>query len=225
MQPFEDLSGAEASASIARGLSQEVIGQLSKFKDIVVVESVDAQPDENVPSPRFALAGSVDLADDAFRLRVRFINRTDGSVLWANSYDNAMKVGELLAAQSDIARNVATTLAQSYGVTSKADAAIRIDNPPDDWVAYSCTLSFYAYRVESDVNRLPDIRNCLEQAVARFPTYATAWGLLSQAHIDAMRFSYPFDPRTSPKTIELALAAAKRAVELDPTIFAACRRR
>jgi TolB-like protein len=216
VQPFDDLTGTQASAAIARGLSQEVIGQLSKFKDIVVVESVDTRPDGRGPSPRFALAGSVNLSDDAFRLRVRFINPADGSVLWANSYDGGMNVGELLRAQSDIARNVATTLAQSYGVISKADASVRMDNPPDDWAAYSCTLSFYAYRVEVDVNRLPGIRDCLEKAVARFPDYATAWGLLSQAYIDGMRFSYPFDPRTSPKTIDQALAAAKRAVELDP---------
>ncbi len=216
VQPFEDLTGTQASATIARGLSQEVVGQLSKFKDIVVVESVDTRPGETIPSPRFALAGSVSLSDDAFRLRVKFTNWNDGSVLWANSYDGAMKVDELVGVQSDIARNVATTLAQSHGVIANADASRRMDNPPDDWAAYSCTLSFYAYRAESDVNRLPGVRDCLEEAVARFPNYATAWGLLSQIYIDGMRFSYPFDPRTSPKTIDLALAAAKRAVELDP---------
>lgn len=216
VQPFDDLTGTQASAAIARGLSQEVIGQLSKFKDIVVVESVDARSDGDAPSPRFALAGSVNLSDDAFRLRVRFINSADGSVLWANSYDGTMNVGELVSAQSDIARNVATTLAQSYGVISKADASIRMDNPPDDWAAYSCTLSFYAYRAEVDLNRLQGVRDCLEEAVARFPNYATAWGLLSQVYIDGIRFSYPFNPRTSPQTIDQALAAAKRAVDLDP---------
>ncbi len=174
------------------------------------------QTDSSAPSPRFTLAGSVNLSADAFRLRVRFLDNADGSVLWANSYDGKMDVSELVRAQSDIARNVATTLAQTYGVISNADASISTDNPPDDWAAYSCTLSFYAYRAEVDVNRLPGVRDCLEKAVARFPNYATAWGLLSQAYIDGMRFSYPFDPRTSPKAIDLALAAAKRAVELDP---------
>lgn len=216
VQPFDDLTGTKASVAIATGLSQEVIGQLSKFRDIVVVESIDAQADEAVPVPRFTLAGSVNLSDEAFRLRVRFTNRSDGSVLWANSYDGAMNVGELVEAQSDIARNVATTLAQSYGVISKADSSVRMENPPDDWAAYSCTLSFYAYRKEADLKDLPAVRDCLEKAVARFPNYATAWGLLSQAHIDSVRFSFPFDPRKSPETIGLALTSAKRAVELDP---------
>lgn len=216
VQPFDDLTGTEASAAIAGGLTQEVVGQLSKFKDIVVVESVDTRPDGSAPLSRFTLAGSVSLSADSFRLRVRFLNRADGSILWANSYDGKIDVGELVRAQSDIARNVATTLAQSYGVIFKADASIHMDNPPDDWAAYSCTLSFYAYRAEADMNRLQGVRDCLERAVARFPNYATAWGLLSQAYIDGVRFSFPFDPRKSPETIALALAAAKRAVELDP---------
>ena len=216
VQPFEDLSGTQASAAIARGLSQEIVGQLSKFKDIVVHESVDAAPEDGALSPRFALGGSVDLSPDAFRLRVRLMNRNDGAVLWAESYDGPMKVGDIVRAQAEIARNVATTLAQTYGVISQADASIPIDSAPEDWAAYACTLSFYAYRVEVDVSQLPAVRDCLENAVARFPDYATAWGLLSQTYIDQMRFSYPFNPRTSPETIDRALAAAKRAVELDP---------
>jgi len=216
VQPFEDLSGTPASAALARGLSQEIVGQLSKFKDIVVYESVDAAPVDPGLAPRFALGGSVDLSPNVFRLRVRLMNRADGEVLWAESYDGETKVGDLVRAQSEIARNVATTLAQAYGVISQADASIRIDNPPDDWAAYSCVLSFHAYRAEVDIGRLPAVRDCLERAVARFPDYATAWGLLSQAYIDGMRFSYPFNPRTSPETIDRALAAAKRAVELDP---------
>lgn len=216
VQPFEDLSGTQASAAIARGLSQEIVGQLSKFKDIVVHESVDAALDDGALSPRFALGGSVDLSNDAFRLRVRLMNRADGAVLWAESYDGKMKVGDIVQAQAEIARNVATTLAQTYGVISKADASIHIDSAPEDWAAYACTLSFYAYRVEVDMSQLPAVRDCLEKAVARFPDYATAWGLLSQAYIDQMRFSFPFDPRTSPETIDRALAAAQRAVELDP---------
>jgi TolB-like protein len=142
VQPFEDLTGTQASAAIASGLSQEVVGQLSKFRDIVVVESVDGQPGGS-PSPRFALAGSVDLSDGAFRLRVRFMNRADDSVLWANSYDGGINVGEVLRAQSDIARNVATTLAQSYGVISQADASLHMDNPPEDWAAAAAEAPYY----------------------------------------------------------------------------------
>jgi tetratricopeptide (TPR) repeat protein len=197
-------------------LKQEVVGQLSKFKDIVVMESSPTATDMSVPAPRFVLAGSVNLSADAFRLRVRFINRADDSVLWAESYDGGMKVAELLEAQADVARNVATSLAQTYGIIFQADASLHVENPPDDWAAYSCTLSFYAYRVDLDPKTRSSVRACLEKAVDRFPTYATAWGLLSLIYIDDYRFEFPIDRASSPASLARAFAAARRAVELDP---------
>ena len=216
VMPFDDLSATATSAAIARGLTQEIVGQLSKFRDIVVIESGDDRQHEVSPPPRLTLAGSVNLSADTFRLRVRLINRADSSILWADTYDGGMNVAELVGAQSEIARNVATTLAQTYGVIFQADASRRMDNPPDDWAAYSCALSYYAYRAEVDLRALDGVRACLEDAVARFPDYATGWGLLSQAYMDGMRFRYPFDVRGSQETIDRALTAARRAVELDP---------
>jgi tetratricopeptide (TPR) repeat protein len=60
------------------------------------------------------------------------------------------------------------------------------------------------------------VRKCLERAVERFPRYATAWALLSQTYVDEIRFGYRLDQSSPPVSIERALAAARRAVELDP---------
>jgi TolB-like protein len=212
VEPFADLTEAGSGAAIATGLSQEIVGQLSKFKDLIVLESTE----KSAPPPRFVLAGSVNLANEKFRLLVRLTNLKDGSVLWAQSYDGGMNVGQLLDAQADIARNVATSLAQTYGVIYQADASVRMVDAPEDWAAYSCTLSYYAYRVTLDAKVRPQVRACLEKAVARFPNYATAWALLSQTYMDEIRFSYPFDPNHSSTSVEKALAAARKAVELDP---------
>ena len=38
VKPFEDLSKAENSQAIARGLAREIAGQIAKFKDIVTIE-------------------------------------------------------------------------------------------------------------------------------------------------------------------------------------------
>jgi TolB-like protein len=215
VEKFDDLTGTPASAAITNGLAQEVAGQLSKFKDIVVLQSVEtAQGKETLP-PRFVLSGSVNLEPDAFQLQVSFRNRADGSILWANSYNGETKVSGILEAQADIARNVATSLAQSYGVISQADAALNVSNPPDDWAAYSCTLSYYAYRVNLDAKARTAVRACLEKAVERFPNYATAWALLAHVTIDEVRFSFPADPAASP-AVDRALATARHAVELDP---------
>lgn len=216
VEPFEDLTGTAAAAAIASGLKQEIVSQLSKFKDIVVMESAPNDGDASTSPPRFVLAGSVSLSVDTFLLRVRLINRPDGSVLWADSYNGRMKVADLVGAQADIARNVSTSLAQTYGVIFQADANLHVDNPPEDWAAYSCTLSFYAYRVELSPDTRASVRACLEKAVRRFPNYATAWGLLSLVYIDDYRFEFPTDATSSAAVLERALAAARQAVEVDP---------
>ncbi|WP_446720570.1 hypothetical protein [Mesorhizobium sp. L-2-11] len=216
VESFDDLNGTHAAAAIASGLRQEVVSQLSKFKDIVVVESAAKGEDPSISPARFVLAGSVNLSTDAFRLRVRLLNRADNSVLWAESYDGGLKVAQLMDVQTDIARNVSSSLAQAYGVIFQADANLHVVNPPDDWAAYSCTLSFYAYRVGVDAESRSSVRACLEKAVDRFPTYATAWGLLSLIYIDDYRFEFSGDPAESAAALDRALAAARRSVGLDP---------
>ncbi|MBB3589905.1 TolB-like protein [Rhizobium sp. BK529] len=210
---FEDLSGKEGSAALARGLTQEVVSGLSKFKDIVVVQSPGPETERQV---RYVLGGSLYTSADTFRLQVSLRSSPNGTVLWAASYDGATTVGDLLKSQADIASNVATTLAQAYGVIFQADAKRAVPNPPDDWAAYACTLSYYSYRASFDGRVRPSVRSCLEKAVERFPDYATAWALLSLTLIDEARFGYPIDPVRSPALIDQALTAARRAVELEP---------
>ena len=213
---FDDLSGTQTGSAIATGLKHEIISQLSKFKDIVVMETRARDGDKSISPPRFVLAGSIDLSADALQLRVRLINGVDGSIIWANSYHGAMKVGELVQAQADIARNVSTSLAQAYGVIFQADAAIKVESPPDDWAAYSCSLSYYAYREDVDPEKRSLVRACLQAAVDRFPSYASGWALLSLIHIDEYRYGFAADPNARSAALKRALAAARQATGLDP---------
>ncbi len=137
-------------------------------------------------------------------------------MLWANSYDKTLKVEELLQAQSDIARQVATAVAQPYGVIFHADAARIGGAPPNDWAAYSCTLAYYAYRANLRPQTHRAVTECLQQATTQFPTYATAWALLSLTYLDELRFRYAVDAGGSLPPIDRALDAARRAVDLDP---------
>ncbi len=159
---------------------------------------------------------AVFVSDDTLRLQARVVNRGDGSVVWADTFKRDLKVSELLEVEAEIADKVATALGQPYGVIFQADASRHIDNPPENWAAYACTLSYYAYRTSLDAKTHPKIRKCLEDAVSRFPDYATAWALLSQTYLDEIRFRYAMDPTSTPASIDRALDAANRAVELDP---------
>lgn len=128
VEKFDDLTGTQSGSAIAIGLKQEIVVQLSKFKDIAVMETPANGGEASLP--RFVLSGSVNLAPDAFWLRMRLVNRADGSVLWSESYNGGLRVADLVKAQGDIASKVATSLAQAYGVIFQADAKLRVGNPP-----------------------------------------------------------------------------------------------
>jgi TolB-like protein len=219
VKPFDDLTKSASSQTITRGLTQEIIGQIAKFKDIVTVEGGSGENDlraSAAPGIRYALVGGVNIGEDTIRLQAHVLNLADGAVLWANNYDGDLRASKVVEIENDIARQVATALGQPYGVIFQADVAQRPRNPPDDWQAYACTLSYYAYRVNLDPKIHPVVRKCLEEAVSRFPTFATGWALLSQTYIDEIRFRFAADLLSSPSSIDRALAAARRAVELDP---------
>ena len=166
--------------------------------------------------PRYSLFGRVNISDDRVRIQARVVNRDGGSIIWSENYESDLRASQVMAFEVDIARQVATALGQPYGVIYRADLSRAASNPPDDWGAYACTLEYYAYRINLDAKSHPAVRKCLETAVARFPSYATAWALLSQTYIDEIRFHYAAEPPSPPASLERALAAARRAVEIDP---------
>lgn len=214
VRPFDAATGADAAVAVARGLTQEIIGQLAKFHDIVTVEGErDSSKDYGA---RYVLLGGVSVADDSLRLQARVLDAEDASVLWAKTYDTPFAPTRHIAAEAELARKVATEIGQPYGVIYQADAARTRQAASSDWDSYSCTLSYFTNRANRDALSHPRVHACLEETVARFPDYATAWALLAQTYLDELRFQYAVETTAAPASLERAGAAAKRAVELDP---------
>jgi TolB-like protein/Tfp pilus assembly protein PilF len=209
------VSGTGPSAAIARGLTQEILGQVAKFKDIVIVEQAGTAVPAD-PRIRYILSGGVQLAQNRLRLQVRLTSVTDSSVIWSEAYEAEFDPEKVIDLEIDVARQVATAIGQPYGVIFNADSGRSRPDSTVDWTAYSCTLRYFAYRSTLDAKSHQDVRECLERAVADFPGYATAWALLAQTYIDEIRFGYPVTPSTKPASLDRVMATADRAVELDP---------
>lgn len=218
--PFASFSEIPEANLYALGLTEELLTALPRFKEIKVFgrETSEALPPEVEPSrvrrelgANYLLAGAVRVSEDRVRVTARLLDTKSGAILWSQTYDDNIRSRGLFAIQADVANRVATAVAQPYGVISKAIAS---SPPPDDLGAYGCTLQFYGYRAELSVERHRKVRTCLESAVARFPSYATAWAMLSILYLDEDRFGY--NPTFASLTpLERSLNAARRAVELD----------
>jgi len=94
---------------------------------------------------------------------------------------------------------------------SKIKEEIRAKRP-DSVEAYECVLlSFWLYddfRPEAHA----EARDCLERAVKLDPNYALAWAHLGQMYFEEYKYGY----NKRPEPVERALAATRKALELDP---------
>jgi len=219
--PFANLGDGPESKLYTLGITEELLTALPRFKEIKVFgrETSKSLPSEVDPTQirnelgaRFLLAGGVRVSDHRVRVTARLLDIKSDTILWSETYDGDMDSRKLFDIQSDVANKVATAVAQPYGIIAQTDAA---NPPPDDLDAYGCTLRFYAYRAQLSVEMHAKVRDCLESTVARFPTYATAWAMLSIIYLDEDRYRYnPRSDTSSP--LERSLLAARRAVEMEP---------
>lgn len=222
--PFVNLSDISEAKIYAEGLTEEVMSQVARFKELSVLgreasrnipPGADAAQIHRSLGARYVLEGSVRAAASQLRVTGRLLDARTGAVLWSQSYDNDLRVRDLLTIQNDVAQKIATAIAQPYGIIFQADELRTGATAPDNLEAYACSLRFYGYRTALSAESHGAVRDCLEQAVAVNPGYATGWAMLSILYLDEDRFG--FNPKPgSPAAIQRSTDAARRGVRLDP---------
>ncbi|HET7716020.1 MAG TPA: tetratricopeptide repeat protein [Bauldia sp.] len=220
--PFTDLGEGSVSALYSAALTDDIVSALGGFKEITVLgvqTSRSLGPDPHIGKVgeqlgvEYVLEGSVRADLARVRVAARLLSATNGAVLWSRSYEHPLTAGELFAVQMKTAGEVASAIAQPYGIVFQAEAAAEPSRPPDDLDAYLCTLRYYVYRASISPGGYREVRSCLEGAVARFPEYATAWALLAHVYVDEVRTGFA---KSDEPPEAKALAAARTAVRLDP---------
>ena len=219
MTPFADLGSDATSKSYAAGLTAEIVDQLVKFKDIVIIAETptpSAAASKGAGAPQFELTGSVRTSADRLRFLINLVDRTNGHVIWTKAYEDTVRVDTLFDFQKDVAATVATEIGQAYGIIIRANSARMGQRPPDNAEAYSCMMSYFAYRQGLVEAQHADVRACLERAVVKFSDFATGWALLAMVLLDEDRFGYNQQPN-GPVPLARALEAAENAASLDPS--------
>jgi TolB-like protein/Tfp pilus assembly protein PilF len=209
VEPFAESDRVDTGADIARGLRDDIIGQLTRFDDLVVV--ADPLRSEGAADADFALQGNVQLDGNRLRASARLVRQSDGAVVWANNFDADLRTENKLIIQGHIARQIANAIAEPYGIDKVASPAREGDQS-----GYTCTLAYYSYRQNMTDQNHDLARDCLKNATARFPDNAASWAQLSIVYLDEIRFRYQLRTAPSPQSLELATAAVNRAVALAP---------
>jgi adenylate cyclase len=217
--PFANLSGDPQEDYFADGLTEDIITELSRFRDLYVLarnttyqykgQAVDVPTVGRKLGVQYLLEGSVRRSGSQVRITGQLIDVRTGAHIWADRYDR--KLTDIFAVQDEITGKVVGTIAGGVGsVLQKAGAAAADRKRPDQIEAYDLVLrakSGYSYSRES----YPKAKAFLEEAIKLDPNYAQA--RQEYAWLRLMGFIFRFEPTQQPPQ-EIRSNAIK-AVELD----------
>ena len=216
--PFANIAGDEATGRLADGLTEDVITDLSRYRNMDVIARNSAGAYKGKPvdvrqvgkdlNVRYVLEGSVQREGDQIRVTAQLIDATTDAHLWSERWDKPLK--EFFAVQSEIADQLGNRLGGA-GVIDKAEQEAARRSRPENLTAYELYLAGHGENLRMTAEGFKNAVELLERAVAADPRLARAWAELSYAREASAAFGA--DPAVvGPQ----ALAAARRAVEIDP---------
>ncbi|WP_187640069.1 adenylate cyclase [Bosea sp. F3-2] len=224
VRPFSNLSGQPEVNFYIAGLGEELLTQLSRFKELTVFgretsaavsPSASASEITNQFGNRYILEGGIRLSDGKLRVTARVLDGESSAIVWSGTYDADPRAANIVGVEAMIASRVATAIAQPYGIIFSAPPRPTQLRGVQNLETYQCTYRFYRYRTVLDQTEHAATRTCLENVTARYPDFSTGWAMLSYLYLDEDRFE--LNKRLgSPPPLERARTAAERAVRLDP---------
>ncbi len=216
--PFSDMSPERDQDYLCEGIAEEIMNALGKVKGLRVASRAAAfrfKPAEaeigqigEKLGVSTLLDGSVRKSGDRLRVTVELIDVADGFRLWSDRYDRDIR--DVFAVQDEIARRVveALQLTLSSGERSawKRGATRDVD-------AYTYYLRGRKYFYRYDKRGVASARELFERAIGLDPSYARAYAGIA----DCCSFLFMYVGR-DPANLERAVAAAAKAIALDPEL-------
>jgi adenylate cyclase len=177
--PLVNMSGDPEQEFFADGLTEDIIAELSRFRDLLVIsrnstfvhkgKAVKVQEVAREFGVDYVLEGSVRKAGDRIRVTVQLIDGQTDRHIWAERYDR--KLEDIFAIQDEMTRAIVATLPGRVEAATH-DRAKR--KPTDNMAAYECVLTAKVLHHRSIREDNAEAQRLLDRALALDPNYAHA---------------------------------------------------
>jgi non-specific serine/threonine protein kinase len=215
---FENLSAQKEDEYLRDGVTEDIITELSKIRGLRIHSraTVLAYRDRSVTPAAigqqlragFVLTGSLRRAGARLRINTQLIDTQTDFPVWSERYDREMQ--DVFEVQDEIARRIAEALRVT--LTPQDEQALA-RKPTGNAQAYDLYLRGKGYLRRVTRQDLGFAMDMLENAVRLDPDFALAHALIANA---SAQFYFHYD--RDPKRLERAVAAARRAAELQPDL-------
>lgn len=219
--PLVNLSGNPDQDYLADGMTEALIGRLSTIKGLRVISRTSSMQFKGTrtPVPQIAktlrvdalVEGSVIREGNRIRVHAQLIRAATDEHFWSETYDRDLQ--DVLALQSDVAQSIARKV--EVTVTGEEHARLTAARSVSPEVYESYLKGQFALDKGNTRANIEESIRYFEQATKRDPTFAPAYVGLAAAHsgLGSVMIGAPAEEER-PK----AIAAARRALELDPEL-------
>jgi adenylate cyclase len=211
-----NLSGDPRNDHLCEGIAEDIIANLSRFRNLMVIArhsaflfNLNANPAQDLQRQlgvRYILGGSLRRSDQRLRIAVELIDAASESVLWSDRFK--VELEELFDLQDEIAGAVAARLSVQIDLAERRQESYY----PRDMRAYGLVVRGQHLILKFNKAANWHARRLFEEAIEYAPEYSRAYSALSRTHNLDWRYAWSTAPNRS---LESAIVFARRAKEFD----------
>ena len=177
--PFANMSGAAEQDYFADGLTEDILTDLSRFRELFVIsrntsfkykgQTVDVKKVAREIGVQYVVEGSVRKAGNRVRVTVQLIDAESDHHVWAERFDRDLE--DIFALQDEITSAIVATLPGRLEAAARTRAQRK---PTANMAAYECVLEAKVLHHRSSQTDNAKAMILIERAIELDPKYAHA---------------------------------------------------
>lgn len=222
--PFRNASGDPDAQYVCDGLTDELINDLSRFRDIAVlsrstsdvIDAVKLGPEEILRryQAQFLIEGSVRMTSSRLRVSVQLVATETGAILVTEQFDREASVASVFDLQDQIARICAGRLAGPHGPVAEAIGEVAgARQEKSSWQMFRLIADFRRFYRTYDPALHAELRATFPAALEIAPNSSGGWAAYSVLLLEEHR--YHVNERENVDALVLATSAAEKSVQVD----------
>lgn len=221
---FNDMSDDADQEYFADGLVENIITDLSRYKDLFVIarhssfqfkgKSPDVREVGRVLGVRYVLEGSIQKSDNRVRVTVQLIDAATAGHIWADRYDRPLS--DIFKVQDEISDHIVSVIAPvgaGSGKLQRTELDRLARTPTEDLRAFDYFLRGVTYfdKFTKEDNLIA--REMFEKAAKIDPGYARAIAKIAKTHLNDYWNGWTDTPE---KSLRMVGELSQQSINRDP---------
>jgi serine/threonine protein kinase/Flp pilus assembly protein TadD len=214
---FENMNSEKDSDYFCAGMTEDIITDLSKIKELKIVSRTDVLPFRNKEvntrqvgealRVNYILEGSVRKAGNRIRITAQLISVRDGYHLWAERFDRLVE--DIFDLQNEVSQKIVDALKVSL---TDSERQLLTQKPTDDLRAYDFYMRGRELLYLKGRRNTESAIEMFKNAVAIDPGFASSYAGLAEAYSSMYEW---YDGNSA--WLSQAIETNQKALELEPT--------